>query len=79
MHKQGRDGTVIGLATEVRERGSGFSLDTVLLRKPEWTEEDAAFVEQMRTDLDLFANPVLRHERVDEFPPPPEAIESSGG
>lgn len=68
MHKQGRDGPVLGLATEVREPSSGFSLDAVLLRKPDWTEDDAAFVERMRADHDLFADAVLRHERVDEFP-----------
>jgi len=68
MHKHGRSGPVIGIATEIREPGSGSSLDTVLLQKPTWSEEDAEFVEAMRRDLGLFANPVLQHKRVDEYP-----------
>lgn len=57
MHKQGRSGPVVGIATEIRERGSGSSLDTILLQKPTWTDDDAKFVEAMRNDLKLFPNP----------------------
>ena len=67
-HKQGLNGPVVGLATEVREPGSGFSLDALLLTKPEWTEEDAALTEELRARAALFVNPVLRRESVDEFP-----------
>lgn len=68
MHKQGRVGPVVGIATEVREPGSGFSLDALLLQKPEWTSDDIAFVNAMRADLNLFSNAVPKHTWVDEFP-----------
>jgi hypothetical protein len=68
MHKQGRSGPVVGIATEIRERGSGSSLDTILLQKPTWTDDDAKFVEAMRNDLKLFPNPILQHKSIDEFP-----------
>jgi hypothetical protein len=67
-HKHGRNGPVVGIATEVREPGSGSSLDAILLTKPEWSEEDAALVEELRTRCDFFANPVVQRASADEFP-----------
>ena len=67
MYKRGRNGPVVGIATEIREPGSGSSLDAILLKKPTWSDEDTRFVEDMRIDLNFFANPVVQYKRIDEF------------
>jgi hypothetical protein len=67
-HERGIDGPVLGIATEVREPGSGFSLDAILLQLPEWTKEHVEFVTEMGKDLDYFENRPFMHKRVDEFP-----------
>lgn len=69
MDEHGIDGTtVVGIATEFPEKGSGFSLDLMLIDVPEWNDEQREVVAEMRKRLDIFANPLLRHQSGDEFP-----------
>ena len=45
--------TVIDLATEIPEPGKGYSLDTMLLYKPEWTSEDQKQMEYLQKELGI--------------------------
>lgn len=60
--------TVVGLATERYEKGGGFSIDAVLLRKPEWTADDRAAMEGIQRDLGYFATPRKTRATADEYP-----------
>jgi hypothetical protein len=68
LHKHGRNGPIVGLATEVRAPGSGSSLDAILLIKPDWSDADTAFVEEVRRRGDFVSNPIMRRASADEFP-----------
>ena len=69
MDQEGIAGTtVVGIATEFPEKGSGFSLDLMLLDVPEWGDEQRAFIAQVRERLDIFRNPVVRRFSGEEFP-----------
>jgi hypothetical protein len=67
-HRHGRDGPVVGLATEHYEPGRGFSIDALLFDVPEWNEENAMEANRIRAELGLFAKPVVTHKHADEFP-----------
>jgi hypothetical protein len=66
-HQQGRDGPVVGIATEAYEAGKGFSFDAMLL-DAEWTEDHAREAERLRSELDFFSKPLVTHRGIDEFP-----------
>ncbi len=63
-----RGDTVVGIATEFPEEGSGFSLDVMLFNAPEWGHEQRAFAAETRNKLDILAKPVIQHYSGDEFP-----------
>lgn len=60
--------TVVGIATERYKPNAGFSLDAVMIRKPEWTEQDEQALAGIQRDLGYFANPVMKRAVGDEFP-----------
>jgi hypothetical protein len=68
MEEQGRPGIVIGIATEVREPGSGFSLDLSLLNVTPWTQEYHEKALEISADLGYFRSPRMSKAGVDEFP-----------
>ncbi len=68
MEELGRPGVVVGIATEFPEKGSGFSLDLLLLDFPEWTAELHQQAVAARDDFDLFKSSELVHRSGDEFP-----------
>jgi hypothetical protein len=59
--------TVIGLATE-RYQPEGFSLDLAYVHIPEWGEDERLVAEKMQKELGYFVSPMIRSERVDEYP-----------
>lgn len=64
-----QDGTtVVGLATEEYDPRDGFSLDSALYYKPEWTADDQALLERLQHETGAFQNPQVTQERFDEFP-----------
>lgn len=60
--------TVLGMATEEYDPQRGFSLDTALYIKPEWTQDDQAAMEKMKRETGAFENPVWSGGRVYEYP-----------
>jgi hypothetical protein len=60
--------TVVGLATEEYDPGDGFSLDSALYHKPDWTDEDQARMKEIQRGTGAFQNPRWTQERVDEYP-----------
>jgi hypothetical protein len=68
LDKQGKSGIVIGIATEVPERGSGFSLDTVYLEVLEWNDDLRESARKAREDLGFFKTPRYSKMSADEFP-----------
>jgi hypothetical protein len=70
MENQGRPGPVVGVATEIPEEGSGFSLDLLLVDIPEWTDELRTWAARARDELGLFKKPDFIHRSGDEFPRP---------
>lgn len=71
MERSGKNGPVVGLATEVPEPGSGFSLDNVLLDVREWTPQLREKAREARDELGYFKNPRLTKRGEDEYPSPP--------
>jgi len=59
---------VIGIATEKREEGSGFSLDGVLLEVTTWTPEMHAYAAEAREKFGFFKAPRRTHRHEDEYP-----------
>ncbi|MHB8461016.1 MAG: hypothetical protein ACYDA1_00065 [Vulcanimicrobiaceae bacterium] len=68
MENEGRPGLVVGIATELPEMGSGFSLDLILFDVPEWTADMRASAAKAREDLGFFKKPQYKHWSGDEFP-----------
>jgi hypothetical protein len=73
MERSGRSGPVVGLATEVPEPGSGFSLDNVLLDVRQWTPDLRKRAREAREKLGYFKNPRLTKRGEDEYPAPSPA------
>jgi hypothetical protein len=67
-HSEGRDGPVVGIATETFEPDSGLSLDAMLFDQPVWREREMKEAQKLRIELALFANPVRLHRNMKEFP-----------
>lgn len=59
---------VVGLGTERWKRGSGYSLDAVLVDIPDWSNEDQVKADQMSRELGYFVNPDFAKAHFDEFP-----------
>lgn len=59
---------IVGIATEVREPGKGFSLDLILLEKDTWSEEDEREVQLIKKHMGFFANPISKMVKEDEYP-----------
>jgi hypothetical protein len=62
---------VVGLATERYQKGSGSSLDAVLVHLPTWTPEWQEKAEGIVRDLGYFAAPRLSRAQGDEYPSEP--------
>lgn len=60
--------TVVGIATEEYDPGKGSSTDAALYKKPEWTTEDQARMEDMQRNTGAFAKPRWTSQHVDEYP-----------
>lgn len=59
---------VIGLATVEYDPTDGFSLDTAMFVKPDWTEKDQAQMEQLQKASGAFTKPFLTNFHEDEYP-----------
>ena len=68
--------TVVGLATEEYDPAGGFSLDSALYHKAEWTDADQAGMEQLQQATGAFQNPRFTRQQLDEYPPSNDANES---
>jgi hypothetical protein len=60
--------TVVGICFNLEAAPQGYAEDLILLSCPEWTTEQRAHAEAMKTDLGFFKSPRLRRERFDEWP-----------
>lgn len=60
--------TVIGIATEQYEIGTGFSLDAVYLSKDIWTHEDQTQLEYLQKEFGYFTNHIQIQTHEDEYP-----------
>lgn len=60
--------TVIGIATEQYEIGTGFSLDAVYLSKDIWTPEDQTQLEYLQKEFGYFTNHIQTQTHEDEYP-----------
>ena len=68
LDKRGLSGVVLGLATEVHEKDSGFSLDCALYDAPTWTDEMRAATQKIREESGWAKSVAVSHKRIDEFP-----------
>lgn len=69
IDKKGLTGKMVGLSTEVYEKGKGFSLDALLLDIPTWGEEQRAIARRLREDTGFFKSPEYRDQKGSEFEP----------
>ncbi len=59
---------VVGIATEQYKMGQGFSLDAMLLHKPDWSADDEARTKELQATTGFFSNPLISRSHDDEFP-----------
>lgn len=64
----GQPGPVVGLATEVPEKGSGFSLDCILLDCPIWDADAHSEAIRLQEQFGYFRAPTATRFSEDEYP-----------
>lgn len=60
--------TVLGIATEQYQSGTGFSLDIFYLHKEAWTDNDQSAMESIRNERGYFKSPLITSVHYDEYP-----------